>query len=102
MVSTPLVLALVALAALSVAVWIDMRFPSLAPETLRGALVHVGISLLAGQTLVPLAVHTLGDGPGPARIFMVAGIAFPVLVYSLLAAIWIIKIWREAYRRFSH
>jgi hypothetical protein len=97
-----LFLGLLTLGAAAVAVWVDVRFPTLAPSTLRGALIHVGVSLVAGRLLVPLAAHALGGGSEPARLFLVVGVAFPILVYTFLAAVWVVKIWRDAYRRFSH
>lgn len=96
------VLGLFALGAASVALWVDARFPALAPDTLRGALLHVGVSLVLGRLLMPLATHALGGGSEPMRLLLVVGVAFPILVYTFLAAVWIVKIWRDAYRRFSH
>lgn len=40
--------------------------------------------------------------PAPARIFAVVGVGFPVLAYSFLAALWMVRLWRDVYRRFSH
>jgi hypothetical protein len=40
--------------------------------------------------------------PAPARIVAVVGVGFPVLAYTFLAPLWMVKLWRGAYRRFSH
>ncbi len=78
------VLALVTGAAL-LALWFDLRVPTLAPAGLRaivlhGALAFVGLQLIPG-----------GDGlPGGAYL-LIFGIALPALVYVSLVAIWFIR-----------
>jgi len=78
------VLALVTGSAL-LALWFDLRVPTLAPAGLRaivlhGALAFVGLQLIPG-----------GDSlPGGAYL-LIFGIALPALVYVFLVAIWFIR-----------
>jgi hypothetical protein len=67
-----------------------------------GEMQTCAISLAAGQLLVPLAMRLLGEGPVPSRIFAVVGVGFPVLAYTFLAELWMVKLWRDVYRRLSH
>jgi hypothetical protein len=83
--------------ALAVALWIDIRFPALAPTGLRPVLWHVGGTIVGAQLLVPLAMHLLG-GPPAVTLVAVFLVAFPALVYTLLAAIWIFRIAGTAFR----
>jgi hypothetical protein len=73
-----------------IAVWIDYRFPTLSPKTLRVALLHLFLAIAAGNVLVPLTVGTAADDA--ARLLAgVVGVGFPVLVYLFLAGVWLIK-----------
>jgi predicted Na+-dependent transporter len=93
-VSTGLLLVCLALGAGAIAVWVYVRIGSgrPAPGDMRSALIHVGVSLVVGQLAVPLLMKLfLGGESVPLTLFAVFGIAFPALVYCLLASIWIIK-----------
>jgi hypothetical protein len=84
----------------ALALWIDVRFPGLAPDGLRGAIIRVGIALLAGQGLLPV-IHLFMPALNPvARALVVTlAVGLPVLVYSFLSSIWIIRIAQSAFRR---
>lgn len=75
----------------AVAFWIDARFPSLAPQSLRTAVLHVGATLLAAQVLVPVATNLL-TGSQVLALVSAFAVGFPSLVYSILAAMWILKL----------
>jgi hypothetical protein len=83
--------------AVAIALWIEVRFPRLAPSSLRGAILHVGGTIVAAQLLTPLATHLLG---GSAFLTLVStfAVGFPALVYTLLVAIWVIRILRGVAR----
>lgn len=76
-----------------IALWIDVRFPGLAPSSFGGTVLHVGGTIVGAQLLTPLATHFLG---GSAFLTLVStfAVGFPALVYTLLVAIWIIRILR--------
>jgi hypothetical protein len=93
--STGLFLVCVALGAGAIALWVHVRIGSgrLAPGNLRAALMHVGASLVVGQLAVPLLMKVLLAGDSPVlTLVAIFGVAFPALVYCLLASIWMIRV----------
>lgn len=77
--------------AAAVALWIDVRFPRLAPQSIRGATLHIGATLVVAQILVPLATAAL-TGSRALALLATFAVGFPSLVYSLLAAIWVLRL----------
>jgi hypothetical protein len=77
----------------ALALWIDVRHPKLAPETVSKRLVAAGCALLVLE-LVPVF-----HGSVVAVYVTVFGILLPVLVMSLLAAIWLLRAVQEAQLR---
>jgi hypothetical protein len=77
--------------AVLIALWVDVRFPRLAPTSFGGTLLHVGGTIVGAQLLTPLAMHFLG---GSVFLTLVStfAVGFPALVYTLLVAIWIIRL----------
>lgn len=75
----------------AVALWLDLRLPRLAPETVKGILIHVGVTIVAAQVVFPFAFHALA-GSQVLTLVAVFGIAFPALTYSLLVAVWVLKL----------
>ena len=73
------------------------RFPHLAPAGLRGALIHVGITMIAGQLLTPVALQLL-TGSTSIVLVGVFAVALPALVYTLLAAVWLLQLLRDNLR----
>jgi hypothetical protein len=72
------------------ALWIDVRHPKLAPDSLSKRLVAAGCGVLALQ-LVPVF-----HGSVLAVYATLFGIVLPVLVTSLLAAVWLMRALQEA------
>jgi hypothetical protein len=83
--------------AVAIALWIDVRFPRLAPSSIGGTVLHVGGTIVGAQLLTPLATHLLG---GSVFLTLVStfAVGFPALVYTLLVAMWIIHILRGVAR----
>jgi hypothetical protein len=77
--------------AVLIALWIDVRFPRLAPSSFGGTVLHVGGTIVGAQLLTPLATHLLG-GSAFWTLVSTFAVGFPALVYTLLVAIWIIRI----------
>jgi hypothetical protein len=89
-----------ALGASAIAIWIHMRFPSIAPEGLRTAIIHVGIALIVGQAIFPAFEAILPEmNPFARALVMTFLLGLPVLIYSLLSSIWIIRILQGALNR---
>jgi hypothetical protein len=84
------------LGAAAIALWITVRFPKLSPERLRPVLIHMGIALLLAQLVrfgIMLPVSS------SAAVQLIAGIfavALPVLIYTLVIAIWLVRIAQNA------
>jgi heme O synthase-like polyprenyltransferase len=97
--AVPVMVLLFAVGAGAIAVWIDARFPRLAPEEMRRALIHVGISIVVAQLLVPIGMRLLlGVETHVATLFAIFGVAFPAIVYALLSGVWVIKLTTGALR----
>jgi hypothetical protein len=90
---SPAIFALfLALGAAAIAVWIDVRFPGLAPVTLRANFVHTALAFVA-LTIVPVVIDPMFSNGQPLIVQLVAlfGIVFAVLVYAFLAFTWLAK-----------
>jgi hypothetical protein len=98
--STGFVLLCVALGAGAIALWVHVRVGSgrLAPANLRAALMHVGASLVIGQLAVPLLMKLLVGGSPVLNLVAIFLIAFPALIYCLLASIWMITMLQGSLR----
>ena len=84
----------------AIALWINARFPNIAPSEIKSAVLHVGAALLVGQALVPLLNSLLPEMSMVVRaLIMIFLIGLPALVYSLLSSIWIIRLAQAAFRR---
>ena len=87
------VVLLIGVGAGAIALWIDARFPRLAPDEMRGALIHVGVSIVIAQLLVPIGMKVLLSLETLfSTLFAIFGVAFPAIVYALLAGLWVIKL----------
>jgi hypothetical protein len=79
--------------AAAVAIWVDARFPALAPASFRASFVHAGVSLVLGQLIVPLAIQALsGTGSSVIVLAAVLALGLPALVYCFLAALWVLRL----------
>lgn len=71
------------------AVWLDSRFPALAPAGLHRLIVHAAVALVLMQ-LVP------GTGGSVAFAFVVVfAVALPVFVYGFLVTVWFVRLWHS-------
>ena len=86
----------------AIALWIDARFPRLAPQDLPKALLHVIASTAIGYGSGH-AMQTLFASEEPRVIFAAAfGLGFPSIVYCLLAGVWVIKVTQRAMSGYLH
>jgi hypothetical protein len=80
----------------AVALWVDARFPSLAPADLRRALIRTGIGLVGTQILfIPAFNSAVARGEVLLALF---AMAFPCLGYVLLSTIWSIRMLQASLR----
>jgi hypothetical protein len=91
-VNAGLVTGLIGIGAGAIALWVDVRFPQLAPEEMAKVMLHVVASMALGYAVSP-AFQALAAYDDP-RLTLVAvfGLAFPAIVYCLLAGVWMIKL----------
>ena len=83
--------ALLCTGAALLALWLVIRFPTRGPADMTKALLHVGVSVVLLQLVVP-AIHAVADTGVPAAQFVVSfGIVLPALTYVFLAAAWVIR-----------
>lgn len=83
-----------------IALWINFRFPKLAPEGIWTAVIHVGVAILVGQVLLPGLNASVPDLPPAAQALVITFLlGLPTLVYVLLASIWVIRIAQGALLR---
>jgi hypothetical protein len=84
----------------AIALWINFRFPTLAPDNIRRAVIHVGAALLVGQVVVPVLHSFIADvNPLLRAMLTTFALGLPALVYALLSSIWVIRIAQGALRR---
>ena len=73
------------------ALWLLVRFPDHGPGDVTKALLHVAVSVVLLQLLVP-AIHVVAATGLPGAQFVVSfGIVLPGLMYVFLAAGWLIR-----------
>jgi hypothetical protein len=73
------------------ALWLVVRFPDLGPSDVTKALLHVALSIVALQLVVP-AIHVVAATGLPAAQLVVSfGIVLPGLTYVFVAAAWLIR-----------
>lgn len=87
-----LIVVLIALGAAAIALWLDVRFPGIAPENFRGILIHAALAVAAGQLLVPAGLDfALALESHVVTLIGVFGVAFPAIIYAMLVGVWTIK-----------
>lgn len=73
------------------ALWVVVRFPDFGPEDVTKALLHVGISMVVLQLLVP-GIHLVRGTGMPGAVFAASfGVVLPGLTYVWLSAAWLIR-----------
>jgi len=89
-----------ALGAAALALWIHVRFPGITPHGLRQALIHVGVALVIGQALFPVLSSLVpAMNPFARALVIIFALGLPILTYSLLSSIWILRALQGALRR---
>jgi hypothetical protein len=71
--------------AAALALWSDVRFPGLQPESVRARFVHAGLS-----TVAVLAIP-VPSTPGAVQMAVLMGIFLPALVWAFVSAIWLLR-----------
>lgn len=84
--------------AAALAVWLDVRLPRLEAASLEAAVLHAATALLVIVLLVPaVAELVLARSESLVAIEVAAiGVVLPGFTYSLLAALWLMKLGRRS------
>jgi hypothetical protein len=89
-----------AVGAAVLALWIDYRFPTLAPADLTAALIRVVAALALGYVVAPALGRLVAAGiPTGVALF---SLALPALVLVFLAVVWMFRVlqaWLYGLRR---
>lgn len=89
--TSPYVFAVVfALASGALALWVDTRFPGLAPGSLRMIIGHGLLSMLATDVAAAL-LRASADGGYAVRLVALLGLMLPALVYLFVVCVWMMK-----------
>jgi hypothetical protein len=91
-VNAGLVTGLIALGAGAIALWIDVRFPRLAPDELAKVMLHAAASIALGYAITPAFQALIVSEDPRFTLLAVFGLAFPAIVYCLLAGVWMIRL----------
>ena len=84
----------------AIALWINFRFPKLAPDEIRTAVIHIGAAILVGQVMLPGLIEAVpGSNPVMRALVTTFILGLPALIYALLASIWVIRIAQGALLR---
>jgi hypothetical protein len=87
-----MVTAAIGIGAAVLAIWIDFRFPRLAPQTIIYAIFH----LIAASVVARAVVGTGMDAFAARPLFAVMGVALPALVYIFLSWLWFLRLAQRA------
>ena len=80
--------------AAALALWLDLRFPRLAPEGMTRTGLHLAAAIV-GLQLAPLAMQGIVGGESlPRTLVALFAVLLPALVYPFLATIWLLKLMR--------
>jgi len=87
-----IVTGLIGLGAGAIALWIDVRFPQLAPQEMAKAVLHAAASLAVGYATSPAIRALVAYEDQRLTLLAIFGLAFPSILYCLLAGIWVIRL----------
>lgn len=71
--------------AAALAIWTDVRFPGLQPESMRARFVNAGLATVA------VLVIPVPSTPGVLQLLALIGLFVPALVWAFLSAIWLLR-----------
>ena len=77
-------------ATFALAMWVDARWPQLAPKDMWRALLHIGASVLISPLIVSKGLEIGARSPTTMLVMLVV-VVLPALIYCLIAAIWLVK-----------
>jgi hypothetical protein len=85
--------------AFSLAVWVDVRWPELAPKELARAMLHVAAAVILSRPVISIGL-TIGQRSPTFMLLAVVTFVLPALMYCVMAAIWVVKVVSETMVRY--
>jgi hypothetical protein len=82
--------------AAAIAAWITVRFPQISARRVRAILIHAAVVTLLAQLLRFGITPPVSDSPAVQLIAGIFTVVLPVLVYTFLIAIWLLRIVQDA------
>jgi hypothetical protein len=82
--------ALFAIGAGALALWLDVRFPSLSPEGLQRMIGHALVSMVALE-VAATALRVVTGGAHVLTVAVLIGVMLPALVYTFVVCVWVMK-----------
>jgi hypothetical protein len=77
------------------ACWTFVRFPSVAPSSSRGILVHLVLAGLGANIVLPFALGVVGPVESRLSALAIVAVALPALTYLMLASLWLLQLARQ-------
>jgi hypothetical protein len=93
----PVLVVSFALACALLALWCDARLGRFAPASLKTAVLHVIASVVVTQLATVPLQSMLESGEAKRTMTAIFAIALPAIVYSFVAALWIIKVCQRMF-----
>jgi hypothetical protein len=87
-VGTAMVTAAIGIGAAVLAIWIDFRFPRLAPQSILYSVFHLIAASVVARAVVPAGMDLISARP----LFAVLGVALPSLIYIFLSWLWFLRL----------
>jgi hypothetical protein len=88
-----------ALGAAVVAMWLHLRFPTLASSSVTTITAHMVAAVVGANLLVPPVLRSAGsDGQ---LLLLTFAVVLPLVVYMFLTAIWLIRFGQATLARYS-
>ena len=80
------------LGAATLAFWVAMCRPRLAPTSLRSGGIHLAAALVVGTILGPV-LHAVSGLPSAFSVFVaVFAVGLPAITYMLLVGMWLVQL----------
>ena len=77
------------------ALWIDVRFPKLAPEELRTAMMRLVVAFVVIHVALALSDFLIRPLGAPTDLWVLLSVAFAFLTLTMLTTIWVLKVARS-------
>lgn len=75
----------------ALAMWVALRFPVLAPASLRSTGVHLAVAVVVGSVLGPV-LHTVPGLPSELSLLVALfAVGLPAITYMLLVGLWLVR-----------